>query len=149
VTGAAKRIRDNARNRLRRQLGVECDAHKDFLIRDEQGYHLSECITVARPSEEAVEGTPQNVPSTHVPASGIPPTPVNVPASDVPATGSALNERQGWILSGLKKGALIRRSMVVEHFGVADKTAKRDLADLKTRGPVEYVRGGHYRSPQP
>jgi len=51
-------------------------------------------------------------------------------------------------LSEIKKGAAIRRSMVMEHFGVADKTAKRDLSGLKTRGLVEYVRegrGGHYR----
>ena len=62
--------------------------------------------------------------------------------------GSAPNERQEWVLRELKKGAAIRRSMVVEHFGVADKTAKRDLSDLKTLGLVEYVRegrGGHYR----
>lgn len=49
---------------------------------------------VVQPGGETAEGTLENVPSKHVPASDVPPTPAGVPATHVPATGGALNHRQ-------------------------------------------------------
>ena len=59
-----------------------------------------------------------------------------------------LNERQKWVLTELQRGTLVDRAMLEERFGVADKTAKRDLASLSRRGLITYVRdarGGSYR----
>jgi DNA-binding response OmpR family regulator len=92
----------------------------------------------------------QNVPD-HVPVNGrnvpdrVPDDPVNVPdgAVDVPD----LSDRQRWIMSLIRKGTEVRIGMVVEHFHCSEKTAKRDLADLKELGLVRFVgspRTGHY-----
>lgn len=43
---------------------------------------------------------------------------------------------------------MVDRAMLEERFGVADKTAKRDLASLSRRGVITFVRngrGGFYR----
>jgi ATP-dependent DNA helicase RecG len=64
--------------------------------------------------------------------------PVNVP----------VNERQRWILDQLQHGQALRADAIAAHFGVAEKTAKRDLAALKAHALIQFVgppKTGSYR----
>jgi len=66
----------------------------------------------------------------------------NVPAN-VPA-----NERQQWFLEQLAAGKQARAADIAAHWKVTEKSAKRDIADLKARGVVEFVgapKKGFYR----
>ncbi len=68
--------------------------------------------------------------------------PVNVPV-DVP-----VNERQRWILDQLRHGRALKADAIAAHFGVAEKTAKRDLAALKAHALIQFVgppKTGSYR----
>lgn len=83
----------------------------------------------------------------------VPDVPVNVPVNvpDVPineAVNEAANERQRWLLIQLSEGQQLKPHDVTTHFGVSEKTAKRDIADLKARGLIEFVgarKTGFYR----
>ncbi|MCA9026720.1 MAG: DeoR family transcriptional regulator, partial [Planctomycetaceae bacterium] len=88
----------------------------------------------------------------HVPVNGqnvpdrVPVKRKNVPNApdDVPD----LNARQQWVMTQIEKGTEVRASMVVEQFGCSQKTAKRDLSDLREKRLVRFVgspRTGHYR----
>jgi predicted HTH transcriptional regulator len=86
---------------------------------------------VFRPHPDAIdaESMPANVP-------------VNVPV-DVP-----VNERQRWILDQLRHGRALKADTIAAHFGVAEKTAKRDLAALKAHALIQFVgppKTGSYR----
>ena len=64
-----------------------------------------------------------------------------------------VNERQQWILDQLRKGGQLQRANVEQQFDCSAKTAKRDLANLRKRGLVEFIQEpwpGHYhlKSPQ-
>jgi len=64
--------------------------------------------------------------------------PVNVPVSD----------RQKWFLKQTGKGIRISSSDLAKHWNISQKTAKRDIADLKQKGLVEFLgapKNGHYR----
>lgn len=63
--------------------------------------------------------------------------PANVPRN-VPINES-LSERQRWLLDQLGQGQKPRAKDIAAHFGVTEKTAKRDIADLKARGLIEFV----------
>ena len=68
--------------------------------------------------------------------------PGNVPVS-VPA-----NTRQEWLLEQLARGQRTKAADVATKFDVTEKTAKRDIADLRERGLIEFVgarKTGHYR----
>ncbi len=146
VTGSARTLRRNVRERLRRHLRVDCDAHRDFLVRDSQGYYLSEKIRLAGSETKAPAGTSANVPAKNDPAK-------DDPAKDVPAKAPQprvvhLNERQQWVMAELRKGLKLQRKMLEDHFSVSEKTAKRDLSVLTKAGLVTYVsqgRTGHYK----
>ena len=59
-----------------------------------------------------------------------------------------LDDRQLWVLEQLHAGVQLRRVDVERKFGVVQKTAKRDLAELVSSGVIEFVRegrGGFYR----
>lgn len=83
--------------------------------------------------------------------------PANVPRDMAPGTGTSqgqghdgdiLNERQDWFIAELRAGRSPQRADIEEKFGCSDKTAKRDLADLRDRGEIEFVSKpspGHYR----
>ena len=67
---------------------------------------------------------------------------------DVPDDVPDLNARQRWVLSQIRKGTEVRVNMVVTQFGCSQKTAKRDLSDLRDQRLVRFVgspRTGHYR----
>lgn len=125
VTGCVQTLRRNCTRRLGKQ-GIEATA-RDLLDHDEQGYFLRDWIVV-RDADQ-------------------PSSPCSVPHGDVPA-GSDWNERQEWILEQLRRGDTVERVMVEREFDVAEKTAKRDLAELVRYGMIRYVRRGrmgHYR----
>ncbi len=64
--------------------------------------------------------------------------PVNVP----------VNERQRWFLEQLSRGKPLKAQDIASRFDVAEKTARRDIADLKARGLIEFVgapKTGYYR----
>ena len=68
--------------------------------------------------------------------------PVNVPAN-VP-----VNERPRWLIDQLANGGRPKAGDVAAHFGVTEKTARRDIADLKKQGLIEFVgapKTGFYR----
>ncbi len=59
-----------------------------------------------------------------------------------------LNERQRWILDQLRHGQALKADAIAAHFGVAEKTAKRDLAALKAHALIQLVgrpKTGSYR----
>ena len=55
--------------------------------------------------------------------------PVNVP----------INVRQRWFLEQLRSGKRVKAREIAEHFQVAEKTARRDIADLQSKQLVEFV----------
>ena len=64
--------------------------------------------------------------------------PVNVP----------VNDRQKWFLNQTGKGIRISGSDLAIHWYVSQKTAKRDIADLKQKGLIEFFgapKNGYYR----
>ncbi|MCC6909253.1 MAG: DeoR family transcriptional regulator [Phycisphaerales bacterium] len=59
-----------------------------------------------------------------------------------------VNERQQWILDELRAGTDLRRGDIESRYKCSAKTAKRDLAELRERGLIEFVAKpapGHYR----
>lgn len=67
---------------------------------------------------------PGNVP-VNVPING----PVNVP----------VNERQKWFLEQLERGINCKAADLAAHWRITEKTAKRDIADLKKKHLVIFA----------
>lgn len=68
--------------------------------------------------------------------------PKNVP-KNVP-----VNERQLWFLEQLSAGKQVRAADIAAHWKVTEKSAKRDISNLKSREVIEFVgalRNGYYR----
>ena len=64
--------------------------------------------------------------------------PVNVP----------VNDRQKWFLNQTCKGIRVSSSELAVHWDISQKTAKRDIADLKQKGVIEFSgapKNGYYR----
>ena len=64
--------------------------------------------------------------------------PVNVP----------VNDRQKWFLKQIGKNIKVSSSDIAKHWDVSQKTAKRDIADLKQKGLIEFLgapKNGNYR----
>lgn len=79
------------------------------------------------PHPEAVEEIQDNVPVN---------VPVNVPAN-VPANVTA-NQRQKWFLTQLQNSIKISAFDIAKHWNISEKTAKRDIADLKKKGSISF-----------
>ena len=71
--------------------------------------------------------------------------------SDVPVNlprGLELSDRQTWFLSQIASGAQLRATDMAVKFGVAETTARRDIAALKQLGLIEFhgaLKTGAYR----
>ena len=92
---------------------------------------------IFRPHPDAADkdSEPSNVPV-------VPNVPINVPINE------PVNERQRWLLVQLSEGQQPKPHDIATHFSIAERTAKRDIADLKARGLIEFVgarRTGFYR----
>ncbi len=55
--------------------------------------------------------------------------PINVP----------VNKRQQWFLNQIGEGKRVKSADLAHHWNVTEKTAKRDLANLKNQGMIEFV----------
>ena len=66
---------------------------------------------------------------------------------DVPVN-DPVNIRQKWFLKQTGKGIRISGSDFSKHWNISQKTAKRDIADLKQKGLIEFLgapKNGYYR----
>lgn len=154
--------------RKRISAAVLRDAHievadQDVIRSKGLGYQINDAVTIVvgvRRPALVTAGEHENIPddpdrSGHVPnrdpvnGRNVPVHVPNVP-DDVPdgmADVPDLNDRQQWIMSLIRKGTEVRIGMMVEHFRCSEKTAKRDLSDLKDKHLVRFVgspRTGHY-----
>lgn len=139
VTGSIRKLRQNCSDRLRKALNLDC-GKEDVLIRDEQGYQLAPWIDVEFVDEEEVE--PDVTARVTADVTGDTP--------DVPAVVPelSLNNRQRWALTRIRQGIQLQRCMIEAQFNVSDRTAKRDLLELRQAGLITWVRAGstgHYR----
>jgi DNA-binding response OmpR family regulator len=146
ITGCVRALRRNITDRLRKHLNIAVQP-EDVIGHDEQGYYLQDCISVRDAADTDSDG--DGPAGRSADSRAVPAAPPDVPAR---GTGEAslrdLNERQQWVLRELQRGTRVQRAMLEQKFEVADKTAKRDLADLTARGAVEFVRvgrDGYYR----
>lgn len=90
---------------------------------------------------------PQNTKSREI---KIPRKSAESAASNVPRNVpiKTLNERQRWFLDELTKNKNVTSNHIAEQFQVAKKTAKRDIANLKETGVIEFIgarKQGRYR----
>ena len=124
-----------------------------------EGYRISESISVvvgSRRAASATSGGHEDVPDVPDEEQNVPDEEQNVP-DHVPVNGRNvpdrvpnvpdLNDRQQWVMSLIKKGSEVRANMVVTQFGCSQKTAKRDLSNMKDQHLVRFVgspRTGHY-----
>lgn len=126
IPGCIRGLRRNIVNRLRKYLDIEVGPN-DVICRDE-GYYLLTWITTRDAGDAGTTNVPAHVPANDPAYSARDKIfdPANVPA--VPAND--LNERQRWALRQLKLGVQLERAMLERKFGIAEKTAQRDLSDL-------------------
>ena len=79
------------------------------------------------------------------------PAVLEYPRTDVPVSvpaGVPVSARQRWFLEQLAVSKQIRASDLADYWSISEKTAKRDIADLKRKGLVEFVgapKNGFYR----
>ena len=131
---------------LLRECNIKVGKH-DVICNKGHGYRLNpDRITVRRGQ---IEMSPRsNVPG-HVPGDAAPGTGTSQGQGHA---GDMLNKRQAWFITELEAGRSPQRADIEEEFGCSDKTAKRDLADLRDRGIIEFVpkpNPGHYRLKRP
>ena len=70
------------------------------------------------------------------------PESVESEATDVP-----VNNRQKWFLNQIGKGVRVSTSELAAQWNISQKTAKRDIADLKHKGLIEFSgapKNGYY-----
>ena len=152
VSEAIHALRKRIAAKVLDEAHVEVGDH-DIIRSKGEGYRISETVTFAVGARRAVLATVGgngNVPDReddvpdHVPVSG---QHVPVDDPDVPEDVPDLNSRQKWVMAQIRKGIQVRINMMVTQFGCSQKTAKRDLSDLKDKQLVRFVgspRAGHY-----
>lgn len=129
ITGCIQTLRRNIVHRLRK-AGITV-GRDDIIQHVQQGYCLREGIVVRDgDTDECPSSVPADVPANR------PNVPAHVPVE------TELNQRQQWILEQVAQGVALQRTMVEMQFGVGDKTAKRDLAELVRSGKIRYARNG-------
>ena len=155
LKAGVSRIRNRVIVRVLRELGLVEEwgtgYRRVMQTCDEGGYppptwqELSSALRVIfQPHPEAADEDSELNDAPDVPINE-PDVPANVP--DVPIN-EPISERQRWLLVQLSEGQQLKPHDVTAHFGIAEKTAKRDIADLKARGLIEFVgarKTGFYR----
>jgi DNA-binding response OmpR family regulator len=139
ITGCVRHLRRGIAARFKKQRNVMVGS-QDVIARDERGYRLREWIQV-----RDAEIVPETI---EIPPLGTSMRDSTDPGQISAGTSATDNERQNWVLEQVSEGISVRRSMLEAKFGISDKTAKRDLAELSRRGEIEYVRvgkEGYYR----
>jgi predicted HTH transcriptional regulator len=148
------RIRNRVIVRVLRELGLVEEwgtGYSRIIQACEEGGHplsawreLGAALRVSfEPHPEAVEQArePNDV-SINVSINVSTIVPINVPMNET------VNERQRWFLTQIGEGQAPGASDLARQFQVAEKTARRDIADLKARGLIEFVgarKTGHYQ----
>ncbi|MGI9012940.1 MAG: response regulator [Phycisphaerales bacterium] len=142
VSQCIRGLRKRITKALREQVNVEC-GNRDVIVSGGPGYRLNDWIEVRAEDDESAGSS-----SVAGDAGTI--------SLHEAADEHEWNERQQWILERLRSSSEVRRCDIEKHFRCSPKTAKRDLADLRERDLVEFVRTpwpGHYRladpSPEP
>jgi hypothetical protein len=133
ISEAIYNLRKRISNSVLEEAHIEV-GDQDIVRSKGLGYRISDAVTV-------VVGARRTVAVEVASAGNVPDDP------DVPDDVPDLNARQKWVLTQLRRGTEVRVSMVVTQFGCSQKTAKRDLSDLKDRKMVRFVgspRTGHY-----
>jgi CheY-like chemotaxis protein/DNA-binding transcriptional ArsR family regulator len=130
VTGSIRTLRDNCIHRLQRELGVQC-GKQDIIAHSEQGYRFASWIEV----RVAGEDVPDVTADTNDDAADA------LGALDI-VTERPLNDRQQWALAEIERGVPFQRTMLEARFDVSDRTAKRDLLELRQAGLIAWVRDG-------
>ena len=64
--------------------------------------------------------------------------PINVPIKLLPID---LNQRQQWFFNGLRNSKKMTARNIIERWSVTQKTAQRDISDLKKRGLIKFKGG--------
>lgn len=133
ISEAVRDFRNRSIELLRDEANIVCE-RQDIIQSGGPGYRFNEWITVCEASGTKV-GTDRGTNVTNRGTKGG--TNVTKP-----------NERQRWILDQLEKGVKVQIGTVTSHFNCSVRTAKRDLAQLKEWGRIEFVgppRTGHYQ----
>ena len=158
ISEAIHALRKRIVQKVRKDANIEI-GDQDIVRSKGEGYRINERVTFVVGARRLVaagnfpdqEIDVPDVPN-HVPVNGqnvpdrVPVKRRNVP--NVPDDVPDLNVRQQWVMTQIEKGTEVRASMVVEQFGCSQKTAKRDLADLRDKHLLRFVgapRTGHYR----
>ena len=131
ITGCIRKLRRNCSERLARYLNLEC-GHEGLIVRNDQGYQLAAWIDVESDDIRTADVTGDS-------------SKISRPVT-ADVTVLSLNERQTWALQELERGCRLQRCMI--EFGVSDRTAKRDLLELRPKGLVSWIResgSGFYR----
>ncbi len=134
VTSCVRLLRSNTSTRLKKDLGLVAHPH-DLIAHNDKGYFLRDWLTV-----QYCDSSRSDVP--------LDPSRIAKVSEGASEITDGLNPRQLWVLKELQRGVHVERAMLENRFGIADKTAKRDLEALKRDGVVDFVRtgcGGHYR----
>ena len=75
------------------------------------------------------------------------PQPTKKPKTTRGNPDGRLNDRHHWIMDQLRDGVRITRDIVMEHFQLGERQAKRELTTLTNRGLIDFERvpkPGHY-----
>lgn len=146
VSEAIYTLRKRISSAVLKEAHVEV-GDQDIIRSKAQGYRISDTVTVVVGARRlAAVASAENVPDdpVRVPTNG---RHVPVGDPDVPDDVPDLNSRQKWIMGQIRRGTQVRVSMVVTQFRCSQKTAKRDLSNLKDKQLVRFVgspRTGHY-----
>lgn len=145
ISEAIHQLRKRISTAVLKEAHIEV-GDQDIIRSKGLGYRISDAVTVVVGARRAV-AIAGNVPDDPD-RNGHDPDHVPVDDPDVPDDVPDLNARQRWVLTQIRRGAEVRVNMVVTQFSCSQKTAKRDLSDLKDRKLVRFVgspRTGHYR----
>jgi predicted HTH transcriptional regulator len=136
------RIRNRVIVRVLRELGLveEWGTGYSRIIQacEEGGHPLPAWRELGAALRVSFEPHPEAVEQAQEPAD----VPINVPINET------VNERQRWFLTQVGEGQTPGASDLARQFRVSEKTARRDIADLKARGLVVFVgarKTGHYQ----
>lgn len=133
ISEVVRDFRNKSIELLRDEANIVCE-RQDIIQSGGPGYRFNKWITIREASGTKV-GTDRG-------------TNVTNRGTKVGTNVTKPNERQRWILDQLEKGVKVQIGTVTSHFNCSVRTAKRDLAQLKEWGRIEFVgppRTGHYQ----
>ena len=135
VAEAVRDFRNTVCEIMLEEANIKMDRLRDIILNDRRyGYRFSSKITVRNADD------PANVPESKIH------DPINVPVKSENVLEN--NERQKWAIEQMQSNGEFRKAAIIKEFKCANKTAERDLRDLRSRGLIEFVgpaKTGHWR----